>query len=75
MKGLTSARLAIESPLPMLHNHLIRLHEDNHALVGILTNITSRFPRLMAELRKTWYLMGTHCIILSVRYIRSAEIT
>eukprot|EP00873_Tetraselmis_striata_P000014 jgi/Tetstr1/420278/TSEL_001027.t1 len=72
LKELKAVRLAIESFLPMLHNRHIRLHEDNQAVVGVLTNLTSRSPRLMAELRKTWYLMDTHGITLSVRYIRSA---
>eukprot|EP00873_Tetraselmis_striata_P029384 jgi/Tetstr1/449648/TSEL_036716.t1 len=63
---------AIESFFPMLCNRHIRLHEDNQAVVGVLTNLTSRSPRLMAELRKTWYLMDTHGITMSVRYIRSA---
>eukprot|EP00873_Tetraselmis_striata_P003446 jgi/Tetstr1/423710/TSEL_014344.t1 len=51
------------------------LHVDSSSygwVVGVLTNLTSRSPRLMAELRKTWYLMDTHGITLSVRYIRSA---
>eukprot|EP00873_Tetraselmis_striata_P046012 jgi/Tetstr1/466276/TSEL_000956.t1 len=72
LKELKAVRLAIESFLPMLQNRHIRLHEDNQALVGVLTNLTSRSPRLMPELRKTWYLMDTHGITLSVRYIRSA---
>eukprot|EP00873_Tetraselmis_striata_P005720 jgi/Tetstr1/425984/TSEL_016333.t1 len=72
LKELKAVRLAIESFLPMLQNRHIRLHEDNQAIVGVLTNLTSRSPRLMAELRKTWYLMDTHGITLSVRYIRSA---
>eukprot|EP00873_Tetraselmis_striata_P041684 jgi/Tetstr1/461948/TSEL_007026.t1 len=45
---------------------------DNQAVVGVLTHLTSRSPGLMAELRKTWDLMDTHGINLSVRYIRSA---
>eukprot|EP00873_Tetraselmis_striata_P014119 jgi/Tetstr1/434383/TSEL_023484.t1 len=72
MKELNAVRLAVESFLPMLQNRHIRLHEDNQAVVGVFTNLTSRSPRLMAELRKTWYLMDTHGITLSVRYIRSA---
>eukprot|EP00873_Tetraselmis_striata_P044281 jgi/Tetstr1/464545/TSEL_009302.t1 len=72
MKELKAVRLAIESFLSMLQNRHIRLHEDNQAVVGVLTNLTSRSPRLMAELRKTWYLMDTHGITLSVRYIRYA---
>eukprot|EP00873_Tetraselmis_striata_P023969 jgi/Tetstr1/444233/TSEL_032126.t1 len=72
MKELKAARLAIESFHPMLRNCHIRLHEDNQAVVGVLTNIASRSPRLMAELHKTWYLTDTHGITLSARYIRSA---
>eukprot|EP00873_Tetraselmis_striata_P029012 jgi/Tetstr1/449276/TSEL_036479.t1 len=49
----------------MLRNRQIRLQEDKQAVVGILTNRTSRSPRLTAELRKTWYLMDTHGITLS----------
>eukprot|EP00873_Tetraselmis_striata_P020630 jgi/Tetstr1/440894/TSEL_029166.t1 len=62
----------LERDLQWWVNRHIRLHEDNQAVVGVLTNLTSRSPRLMAELRKTWYLMDTHGITLSVRYIRSA---
>eukprot|EP00873_Tetraselmis_striata_P006219 jgi/Tetstr1/426483/TSEL_016784.t1 len=72
LKELKAVRLAIESFLPMLQNRHIRLHENNQAVVGVLTNLTSRSPRLMAEPRKTWYLKDTHGITLSVRYIRSA---
>eukprot|EP00873_Tetraselmis_striata_P021467 jgi/Tetstr1/441731/TSEL_029954.t1 len=38
-----------ESFLPMLRNRHIRLHEDIQAVVGVLTHLTSRSPRLMAE--------------------------
>eukprot|EP00873_Tetraselmis_striata_P016713 jgi/Tetstr1/436977/TSEL_025749.t1 len=73
MKELKAVRLAIESFLPMLRNRHIRLHEDNQAVVDVFTHLTSRSPRLMDELRKTWYLMDTHGItLLSVRCIRSA---
>eukprot|EP00873_Tetraselmis_striata_P013114 jgi/Tetstr1/433378/TSEL_022663.t1 len=72
LKELKAVRLAIESFLPMLLNRHIRLHEGDQAVVGVLTNLSSRSPRLMAELRKTWYLMDTHGITLSVRYIRFA---
>eukprot|EP00873_Tetraselmis_striata_P009821 jgi/Tetstr1/430085/TSEL_019943.t1 len=57
----------------MLRNRHIRLHEDTkQAVVGVLTNLASRSPRLMAEIRKTWYLIYTQGITLSVRYIRYA---
>lgn len=61
------------SPLlvPMLRNSHIRMHEDNHGVIGVLTKSTSCFPHLMAELRKqNWYLMDTHGITPSaMRYI------
>eukprot|EP00873_Tetraselmis_striata_P021463 jgi/Tetstr1/441727/TSEL_029950.t1 len=38
-----------ESFLPMLRTRHIRLHEDIQAVVGVLTHLTSRSPRLMAE--------------------------
>eukprot|EP00873_Tetraselmis_striata_P033028 jgi/Tetstr1/453292/TSEL_040284.t1 len=59
----------------MLRTRHIRLHGDNQAVVGILANLTSRSPRLVAELCKTWYLMDTHGVTLSVRYIHSAANT
>jgi len=41
-------------------------------VVAILTNLTSRAPAMMAELRKLWWLVDTNDITIRARYIRSA---
>ena len=48
------------------------LHEDNQAVVWILTNWVTRSPELMAELRKLWYVLDAYDIELRPTYIRSA---
>jgi hypothetical protein len=48
------------------------LHEDNQAVIGVLTNFTSRSPSLMTELRKLWFLLDDNDVRLRTRYIRSA---
>ena len=48
------------------------LHEDNQAVVAILTKLTSRSPALMNELRKLWHIMDANDIAIRPRYIQSA---
>jgi hypothetical protein len=51
----------------------VLLHEDNQAVVAVLTHYTTRSPQMMVELRKLWYLLDTHGIhIRPHQYIRSA---
>lgn len=71
-KELQAVRHAVESFLPQLHGRNVLLHEDNQAVVSILTHLTSKSSALMTELRKLWYLLDTHDITLRPRYIRSA---
>lgn len=71
-KELKAVRMAVECFLPHLQNRLVLLHEDNQAVVGVLTGLTSRSPALMAELRKLWYLLDSHNIWIRPEYIRSA---
>ena len=55
-----------------LNGKRVLLWEDNQAVVAVLTNITSRSPALMSELRKLWWLLDVNDIELRARYIRSA---
>jgi len=71
-KELKAVRLAIESFLPDLMGRSVLLHEDNQAVVSVLTHYTTRSPQMMVELRKLWYLLDTNSIQLRPRYIRSA---
>ena len=71
MKELKAVRFAIESFLPELANHIVRLHEDNQTVLKILLSGTSRSPSLMKELRKLFHLCGLHGITLRPEYIRS----
>ena len=41
-------------------------------MIGVLTNLTSRSPALMDELRKLWLLLNINDVQLRTRYIRSA---
>jgi hypothetical protein len=51
-KELKAVRLAVLSFLPLLRGRRVLLHEDNLSVIGVLTNLTSRSPALMNELRK-----------------------
>lgn len=72
LKELQAVRHAVESFLPHLQGRRVLLHEDNQAVIGILSKLTSKSPVLMNELRKLWYLLDTCNITLRPRYIRSA---
>lgn len=71
-KELKAVRLAIESFLPYVAGRAVLLHEDNQAVVAVLTHFTTRSPQMMVELRKLWYLLDTNDINIRPRYIRSA---
>ena len=71
-KELKAVRYAVQSFLPLLAGRNVLLHEDNQAVVSVLTHLTSRSPAMMAELRKLWFILDSHDIHLRPRYIRSA---
>jgi hypothetical protein len=71
-KELVAVRLAVEYFLPQLAGRRVLLREDNMAVVYILTNMVSRSPLLMHELRKLWWLLDSQDIELRPLYIRSA---
>eukprot|EP00873_Tetraselmis_striata_P000670 jgi/Tetstr1/420934/TSEL_011995.t1 len=71
-KELRAVRHAVESFLPQLRGRRVLLHEDNTAVVAALTNLTSRSPVMMEELRKLWHLLDIHDISIRPRYIQSA---
>ena len=54
-----------------LRGHVVRLWEDNQAVVHIIRNRTSRSPQLMAELRALMAVLDDLDIELQPRYIRS----
>ena len=63
---------AVRSFLPWIRNRKVLLHEDNQAVVYILTNYTSRSKPLMSLLRKLWWVLDVENIELRTKYIRSA---
>lgn len=71
-KELKAVRMAVECFLQELQGRRVLLHEDNQAVVHILTSLTSRSPALMTELRKLWFLMDSNGISIRPRYIQSA---
>eukprot|EP00873_Tetraselmis_striata_P004131 jgi/Tetstr1/424395/TSEL_014954.t1 len=71
-KELRAVRHAVDSFLPQLRGRRVLLHEDNTAVVAALTNLTSRSPVMMEELRKLWHLLDIHDISIRPRYIQSA---
>eukprot|EP00873_Tetraselmis_striata_P003431 jgi/Tetstr1/423695/TSEL_014329.t1 len=59
--------------MPQLRGRrVLLLHEDNMAVVAALTNLTSRSPVMMEELRTLWHLLDIHDISIRPRYIQSA---
>jgi hypothetical protein len=71
-KELKAVRLAVLSFLPLLRERSALLHEDNQAVVAVLSHVTSRSSAMMGELRKLWELIDTKTISIRARYIRSA---
>lgn len=71
-KELKAVRYAVESFLPQLIGRNVLMHEDNQAVVSVVTHLTTRSPQMMEELRKLWYLLDTNDVHLRPRYIRSA---
>jgi hypothetical protein len=72
LKELKAVRFTVETFLADLNGKRVLLWEDNQGVVAILTNVTSKSPALMTELRKLWWLLDTNDITLRARYIRSA---
>jgi hypothetical protein len=72
LKELKAVRFTVERFVAELQGKRVLLWEDNQAVAAILTNVTSRSPALMAELRKLWWLIDTNDIALRAKYIRSA---
>ena len=71
-KELKAVRYAVMTFLRQLTGRNVLLHEDNQAVVAVLTHLTSRSPDMMQELRKLWYLLDAHGIAIRPRYIASA---
>jgi ribonuclease HI len=71
-KELKAVRHAISTFLHQLAGRSVRLHEDNQAVVAVLTHLTTRSPAMMTELRKLWWLLDTHSVSIRATYIRSA---
>ena len=69
---LKAVRFSVESFLEELKGREVLHWCDNQAVVQILTNVTSRSPAMMKELRKLWRLLDLADISLRTRYIRSA---
>ena len=71
LKELVAVRKGVAAFADDLRGHVVRLWEDNQAVVHIIRNKTSRSPMLMAELRALLQLLETLHIRLEPRYIRS----
>jgi hypothetical protein len=69
---LKAVRFSVESFVQELRGRKVLHWCDNQAVVQVLTNVTSRSPALMRELRKLWRLLDMSDISLRTRYIRSA---
>ncbi len=72
-KELRAVRLTVAHFLPHLSGRHVRLHEDNTAVVSVLTHLTSRSPSLMHELRRLWYTLEAHDIRLAPTWIATAQ--
>ena len=70
---LRAVRYTVETFVEKLANRQVLLWEDNQAVVQVLTNHTSRSPRLMRQLRFLWFILDMRCIALRPFYIRSEE--
>ena len=70
---LKAVRFALETFRQQLRGRVIRLHEDNMGVVGILRKSASRDPVLMKEMRKVWWILAELDARIDVEYIRSAD--
>ena len=71
-RELRAVRLFIEHYVESLRGRRLLLYEDNQAVVAILTNLTTRSPLLMGELRALVELLAEADISVRATYIRSA---
>ena len=71
LKELVAVRRGIDMYRDDLRGHVVRLWEDNQAVVHIIRTKTSRSPALMAELRALLQLLDSLDITLLPKYIRS----
>jgi len=71
LKELVAVRRGIDMYRDDLRGHVVRLWEDNQAVVHIIRTKTSRSPALMAELRALLQLIDSLDITLLPKYIRS----
>jgi len=71
-RELRAVKLFVQHYLESLRGRRLLLYEDNQAVVAILTNLTTRSPLLMAELREIIELLAEGDISLRATYIRSA---
>ena len=68
-----AVRYGVETFLEALAGRHVLLREDNQAVCAMLRSWTSRSPALLRELRKLWWLLDDNNIVLSPKYIRSAD--
>ena len=71
-KELLAVRKGVSMHAEELRGRVVRLWEDNQAVVHILKSKTSRSPALMQELRQLLDLLRELDIVLLPQYIRSA---
>jgi len=72
-RELRAVRLYVLWYLETLRGRRLLLFEDNQAVVAILTNLTSKSPALMRELRLLVEVLDWNDISIRALYIRSAE--
>jgi hypothetical protein len=73
LKELIAVRMAVESFGPQLAGHHVLHWEDNQAVVRIITNMVSKAPAMMRELRRLQAALAKWDIHLQSHYIRSAD--
>eukprot|EP00873_Tetraselmis_striata_P018672 jgi/Tetstr1/438936/TSEL_002953.t1 len=71
-KELKAVRLAVERFFPHAGRNVL-LHEDNRAVCHDMSGVTSRSPKMMAELRRLWCLLDSHGIHLRAVHLRGSE--
>lgn len=72
-KETIAMALALEHWGPLLRDHVVALHCDNQAAVGILRKCSSRNSVVMGWLRRIFWASATYNFRLDVRYIPGRE--
>ena len=72
-RELIAVRLWVTWYLDRLRGRRVLLHEDNQAVMHMLTSLVSKSKPLMAELRSLVALLDSNDISLRSLYIRSAD--